>query len=148
MTKIMEGNDQPEAVPYEVGYGRPPKDHQWAKGQSGNPGGRKRAPKPHSVMIAEAFAEKAPVKINGRTLLMSKIELAFTQLANKAAGGDRHATKALLDFLAQAQTREQAQASDAPMNAAELRTADMALLAAVREMTLNLESEAPDALAA
>lgn len=33
--------------PYKVGYKCPPKSGQWKKGQSGNPSGKKKAPRPH-----------------------------------------------------------------------------------------------------
>jgi len=36
-----EQRETPEAS-YEIGYGKPPKSHQWRRGQSGNPKGRPR----------------------------------------------------------------------------------------------------------
>jgi len=39
---------QGQEEPYRVGYGKPPKEHQWKPGQSGNPGGRK----PGSSIVA------------------------------------------------------------------------------------------------
>jgi len=41
MTKAVA--ERPAPGGYEVGYGKPPKDRQFRKGQSGNPGGRPRA---------------------------------------------------------------------------------------------------------
>jgi hypothetical protein len=42
----MQGDDQDQISDdgddYKVGPGKPPRDHQWRKGQSGNPGGRPR----------------------------------------------------------------------------------------------------------
>ena len=54
-----------------VGYGRPPKEHQFKPGQSGNPKGR---PKRQSATtlhgaIAEGLQETVTVRINGRLLI-------------------------------------------------------------------------------
>ena len=47
----------PERSPgegYDVGYGKPPKQTRFAKGQSGNPRGRPRKPKPEPLRLSDA----------------------------------------------------------------------------------------------
>jgi hypothetical protein len=74
-----------------VGYGKPPKKHQFKKGQSGCPdGGReqKKAKKERAkkeeldpgAMVVKWFTKKKKVKINGKAQELSIIELALMQL--------------------------------------------------------------------
>jgi hypothetical protein len=59
---------------YEVGKGKPPKNHQWRSGQSGNPSGRKKGVKKKPPTIVEAlmqeFAETLPFVIDGKRVDM------------------------------------------------------------------------------
>ncbi len=53
----------------EVGYGKPPKGHQWKPGQSGNPSGKKKAGKPPRPLLhdlAEQLSELVPVTMGGK----------------------------------------------------------------------------------
>ncbi len=81
---------------YSVGYGKPPKDTQFAKGQSGNPSGRPKGKKNHATIFIKACEELVLVKGKDGTKRIMKIEAACTQLANKAAGGDLRAIGELL----------------------------------------------------
>jgi len=47
----------------EVGYKKPPKNSQFKKGQSGNPGGRPRREKNNSarILFNDALDEKVPI---------------------------------------------------------------------------------------
>ena len=99
---------------YDVGYAKPPVATQFKKGQSGNPKGGKKGPRKPADVIAAAMAEKVSVMINGRRRTISKFEAAATQLANQAAGGDRHATKLVFDVLTFADVREEARIAGAP----------------------------------
>ncbi|MBL4544643.1 MAG: hypothetical protein JKP95_01895 [Oceanicaulis sp.] len=57
---------------YEVGYGKPPKATQFKKGQSGNPRGRpKMQPKDVAAHMSDLLAEKRPVRVDGKTVMMS-----------------------------------------------------------------------------
>ena len=139
--------DQAHDTGEAVGYGRPPVHHQFKKGQSGNPAGRKKGARSHSEIIAAAMSERVTVKIDGRSKTMTKLQAALTQQANKAAGGDRHATKALMSLLFLSEDRETARASDAPMNAQELYASDAVGLDLLRKYAASLETEATHDLA-
>lgn len=52
---------------YEVGYGKPPPQHQFRKGRSGNPRGRKRAKLNDAELIAKVRDELITMTINGKT---------------------------------------------------------------------------------
>ncbi|WP_056452383.1 DUF5681 domain-containing protein [Methylobacterium sp. Leaf86] len=88
---------------YEVGYGKPPADHRFRKGQSGNPRGR---PRGQSVPLGRrdllnAFTQAArePIAItkDGRTIRTTQIEALAQQLTRKALQGDMKAAKLLFD---------------------------------------------------
>jgi hypothetical protein len=81
---------------YQVGYGKPPKQNQFAKGRSGNPTGRRKGRKNLSTLLEEASREKVTVSRNGRKVRMTKVEASLHQLVNKATGGDLKAIRELL----------------------------------------------------
>ena len=72
---------------YEVGHGKPPKKHQWAKGQSGNPKGRPKSRKPGSTDISALLDEPVKVMARGKACDMSPFEAALRQQANRALEG-------------------------------------------------------------
>jgi len=82
---------------YKVGPGRPPKEHQFKPGQSGNPKGRK--PKPPSVvpdlkrLFEKAFTTKVKLKQGEKERNLTKLAVGIEQLANQFAKGDRHARR-------------------------------------------------------
>ncbi|QCI80353.1 hypothetical protein E6W36_15070 [Hankyongella ginsenosidimutans] len=69
-------------------------------GQSGNPKGRPKKAQNASTLIGAVLGERIPVRENGRTRKISKLEASLTQLANKAAAGD---VRAILAVVALAQ---------------------------------------------
>ena len=88
--------------PYKVGPGRPPKDHQFKPGQSGNPKGAKRKP-PSMAPDLKAALERAlnePVKLKQgdkeRTVTMAVV--GIKQLVASFAKGDRHARRDLFAY--------------------------------------------------
>jgi hypothetical protein len=81
---------------YTVGYGKPPHQTQFKKGQSGNPKGRTKGSKNLAALIMSALNEPVTVTQNGRRKRITKIEAMTTQLANKGASGDPKATQLLL----------------------------------------------------
>jgi hypothetical protein len=86
----------------EVGFGKPPKETRFKKGQSGNPKGRPKGAKNLATIVAEVCREKVRVKgENGASYYITKIEAIMKQLTNQAARGDMKATRmffAMLDM--------------------------------------------------
>ena len=115
----------------QVGYGRPPRAHQFRKGQSGNRAGRPKGVKSLRAVIAASLVQRVSVTVNGRRCSITKLEAIAMQLANKAASGDRHVAKLLIDLLQQFELRDEAQPGTDQLGADELRAQDAAILAAV-----------------
>jgi hypothetical protein len=90
---------------YRVGPGRPPKEHQFKPGQSGNPAGARRKPKSIALDLKEllerALNEKVTLRQGEREKIISKADAGIQNLINQFAKGDRHARR---DLFALAET--------------------------------------------
>ncbi|HEY0915024.1 MAG TPA: DUF5681 domain-containing protein, partial [Solimonas sp.] len=84
---------------YEVGFGKPPKQHRFKKGVSGNPRGRPAGARGISVILREELHKTVPVSIRGRTTYITKGEAVVTQLVNEAAKGNASARRDLLPLM-------------------------------------------------
>jgi hypothetical protein len=78
---------------YEVGYGKPPKEMQFAQGKSGNPKGRPKGSKNLATSFIEIDREEITVTEGGRTRTMTKADAVAHQLTNEAASGDLRAMR-------------------------------------------------------
>lgn len=82
-----------------AGYGKPPVSARFKKGQTGNPDGRTKEYHPPfdpGIILQKIESERISVLSNGKRKQMSKAEVEFRQLFNKAAGGDMEAAKTVL----------------------------------------------------
>ena len=84
---------------HEVGYGKPPRHSQFAKGQSGNPRGRPPGAKNLKTLLSKALNELVIVTENGGHRKISKREAIITQLVNRSAKADLRAVQILLAML-------------------------------------------------
>jgi hypothetical protein len=86
---------------YRVGPGRPPKEHQFKPGQSGNPKGAKRktslAPD-LKALLERALSEKVRLRHGEREQIITKAAAGIAKLVNQFAEGDRHARRDLIDL--------------------------------------------------
>jgi hypothetical protein len=86
---------------YEVGYCCPPKETRWKKGQSGNPGLKKR--KPASVATVEIidrlFSEPVEIVENGVPRKVSTLEAILMRLWAAEISGSKRAGRVRLQFL-------------------------------------------------
>jgi hypothetical protein len=81
---------------YEVGYGKPPKEYRFKKGQSGNRIGRPKGRSDYMDDIRRALNQRVVVVENGKRKRMSKIVLVVAQLVNNAAKGDPRSIEAVI----------------------------------------------------
>lgn len=84
---------------YKIGYGKPPKEGQFKKGQSGNPeGARLRANQEKGLarLLDNILGEKLTFLENGRAKRASKQELYIRRLYLDAMNGSTKGARALL----------------------------------------------------
>ena len=101
---------------YEVGYGRPPMDTQFKKGQSGNPTGRPKGSrnKPKAgidgrmkrIILDEAYREISINDERGQTEI-TIMEAAIRSLGIKAAKGDARSQKIFFDVVRDVEKRDE-----------------------------------------
>jgi len=80
---------KPPKDEYEIGYGRPPRNTRWKKGQSGNPRRRDVYPPESTVAIIDRLLT-TPVRItlNGEPTRVPALEAIVVQLQLKQLGGN------------------------------------------------------------
>lgn len=126
----------PRQADYDVGYGKPPKEHQFQKGQSGNPKGRAKGSKNLNTLVRELLDERIPINTPTGRRHVARIEVLLRKLIEVAAKGNTKAMEQLLRqyAVAQAAVAAQAAAEDAPT--LDVSEADAASLALLRELML------------
>jgi hypothetical protein len=92
----------PAEEEYRVGPGRPPTDHRWKPGQSGNPKGAKRKKRSLIPELKEqfgrVFSQKLKVTQGDRQRLISRWVAGLEQLSIQFAKGDRYARRDVFYF--------------------------------------------------
>ena len=80
----------------EVGYGKPPKEHRFPKGRSGNVSGRPKSKKSDLTDISGLLNEPVKVKAGGKVREMGPFEAGLWKLAKRAIDKD---LRAILKFV-------------------------------------------------
>jgi hypothetical protein len=68
----------------DVGYGRPPRAHQFKPGQSGNPKGRPKGRKSENQMLEELLSRKMTIREGERRRKISLREIIYHGIAEEA----------------------------------------------------------------
>lgn len=84
---------------YKVGYGKPPKEHQFKKGQSGNPRGRKPRTTNVTKLLATELDRLISVRDGDGEKRITKREALMTSLVNDAIKGKAAARQLLLKLI-------------------------------------------------
>jgi len=80
----------------DVGYGRPPVEHQFKPGQSGNKRGRPRGSKNEATILNDLLSRKININQNGKTRRISVLEGMFLKFAEDALRGNPKSAAFLL----------------------------------------------------
>jgi hypothetical protein len=124
--------------PAPVGYGHPPKAHQYKPGHSGNPKGRPKGVKNLSTDVAEELAEKIPVTEHGKSYKITKQRALIKTLVAKGLKGDMRAAAQIIGLTPLAE-----QSRAAALAQKTLSAPDRDILAALRSRFMEEISQSP-----
>jgi hypothetical protein len=100
----------------EVGYGKPPRKHQFKPGESGNPKGRRKGSKGLKTELTEELNERVAITVEGKRINVSKKRLIIKALAAKAAKGNVPAAEKLISLIIQLEGIEDERAVIRPLS--------------------------------
>jgi hypothetical protein len=124
---------------YPVGYGKPPKNTRFQKGQSGNPKGRPKGSLNSDTVFKRTARQPIVINENGQRKIVTVLEAAHKQLASKAVSGDVPAVRAYLDRAEMVEQRSQ----EASKPIARVDEADQkVVLGLVTRLKRNLKGDA------
>ena len=103
----------------EVGYGKPPKDKQFKKGQSGNPKGRPKGSKNFSTNLREVLNSKVDITHGGKKKSTTTQDVALRTLKKNALTGNQRSLEKFLDLAERYGEQAEAQAEERKLSANE-----------------------------
>jgi hypothetical protein len=89
--------DKPAKRNREVGYGRPPQEHQFKPGQSGNPKGKPKGSKNESTILREIFQRKIESRSERGTKKISVLEGILLRITEDSLKGNTKSAAFLLN---------------------------------------------------
>jgi len=89
----------PSDVEYRVGPGRPPREHQWKPGQSGNPRGKRPSMLPDlKALFERALNNKVKLTHGEREEIATKLAAGMDMLVDQFVAGDARARRDVIAF--------------------------------------------------
>lgn len=122
-----------------VGYGKPPKKHQFKPGQSGNPRGRPKGARGLKTDMREELDTKVHLTENGKRKSVRSQRMMLKTLRHKALSGDMKALDSMIALTVQMFGFE-----DQSKGKAKLSLADQALLAELLSSNSEPNQPPPD----
>lgn len=94
----VEGEVSPPPDEEPVGYKRPPKQHQFRPGQSGNPRGRPRGARGLKRILQKEFSQRMKIMEGDKPLKVSKLQLIVKRELEKAMAGNQRAIEHVISL--------------------------------------------------
>jgi hypothetical protein len=82
---------------YAVGYGKPPRSHQFKPGQSGHLEGRPKGSKNEATIVSEILGKKIKIREGGKIRRITVLEAMFRRFAEQSVAGDIKSATFLLN---------------------------------------------------
>ena len=143
-TKAEDFNPPEDRDGDEVGYGKPPKKHQFQKGRSGNPKGRTKGARGLKTDLKAELNGRVTVTENGKILRLTKQQVMLKSLVAKAAKGDTRASAQVLAMTMQMFGIEDERTAKSDLSESELAIMESYLSGDLNQ-TLLLEDASGDA---
>jgi hypothetical protein len=83
--------------PYKVGHRKPPEHTRFKKGQSGNPGGRRKGSQNLKTLIKQVLESEIEISDSGKKRKASLVEALILRQVQEAMRGHHRAIESLLD---------------------------------------------------
>ena len=96
-----------EANHHNVGYGRPPREHQFPPGKSGNPRGRPKGSKSASAILFQVLNRKLRVRQDGKEKQITVLEAIIVKFADEALKANARAAHFLFNLTDPASKQDQ-----------------------------------------
>jgi hypothetical protein len=81
----------------DIGYGRPPRAHQFKPGQSGNPKGRPKGARNEATILHELLNRKISIREGGRTRKITVLEAILLRFTEDSLKGNTKSAAFLLN---------------------------------------------------
>jgi hypothetical protein len=84
---------------YEIGYKRPPKSGQFAKGKSGNPKGRPKGSNNFITILEKELGQSISVNENGKKKTVTRLQAMVKRIVAGALQGDQKSLLTLIEIM-------------------------------------------------
>jgi replication-associated recombination protein RarA len=95
---------------YEIGYKRPPKSGQFAKGKSGNPKGRPKGSNNFITILEKELGQSISVNENGKKKTITRLQAMVKRVVAGALQGDQKSLLTLIEIMRRTGRFEQTEA--------------------------------------
>ena len=128
----MSDHDDVPGSGFAIGYGKPPAEHRFRPGHSGNPKGRPRRPATFPGAFAAMLTTTAPTVINGKRCRKTVIELAVMRAMKDILTGNPRALERWIPHLERHAPAPPAASNEPSLDMSEVTDEQLRALASIR----------------